>query len=167
MDLLDAPTILDCTCRQNMNPHEMCAGEFRLDDRGVKIELVPKNEESGQLIIMDGCHCSNSGKKCDALYLLLRNQGQYMLSVELKGTHVEDGVEQLAATRKREEYRNIKKEFTQAHTRKTLEERAFLVSYVPVGSSNKVKLTKEWGISFVDIVTSKGTGKLQNLRDYL
>ena len=164
MPLLEKEEILKCTCRANNTPHAMCAGALRLDEQGVKAELIPRDKEEAQLIVMDGCYCSTHGKKCDALFLLKGSRRNHLIVVELKSSHVQEGVEQLSLTRKRQEYRKLKEAFTQKFPRPALREKAFLVSTQVLGSRDRVKMTRDWGVSFKSLVVTKGSGKIKNLR---
>jgi hypothetical protein len=165
--LVHDPKVVGCTCVGIKNPVNMCAGVHQIDDGGVKAVLSPKKGEIVQLVIMDGCLCSNSGKRCDGVYLLSTIFGKYIVSVELKGTHAEDGVEQLSEMRKQQPYIELKKAFEATEPKKKLSERAFLVTYFNLGAKERMRLSSTYGIRFEPVLTQKGTGKMTDLRALL
>lgn len=91
-----------CLCISNQRNHSCCASRYSIDEKGKKAKLEPKSGESAWVYAFDGCICTdNQQLKCDALFVLQKrsNQKILLLSVELKGTEWEHGLEQLAYTR--------------------------------------------------------------------
>lgn len=165
--MLSDSDIICCSCQGKKTPHPICAGTLRLDENGVKVQLKPRVGESAQLIIMDGCFCSAKGKKCDALYLLQQNSIRQLLTVELKGTHVEDAVEQLADTLERDEYKRVKRNFSILEPIMPLREYSFVLSHQSLGSLDLKRLRQARNFKLRVITTSKGTGKMTDLRRWL
>lgn len=165
--LIDLPKAVDCTCRTNLDPHDLCNGRYRLNENGVKVQMLPKKGEQVQLIILDGCLCTNEGRKCDALFVYQGKKGKVLISVELKGTDIPSAVEQLALTRKREEYQTIQEAFAEIKPHGHVREKAVLVSYQLIGQRDRVMLTRDHGLPFLPLVTTKGTGRVQDIRGLL
>jgi hypothetical protein len=85
-----------CTCKGNNNPHLLCGGELLLEENGIKAKWVPRASERVQLVVLDGC-LVRAPKRCDGVFLA-EGREVTMTLVELKGTHWEDGEEQILAT---------------------------------------------------------------------
>lgn len=164
MIIIKDDIVQNCTCTAVKEPHIVCDGPLRLDEKGVKAELKLKKGELAQLIILDNCLCGKSGKKCDTLFLFQDSQKKSIISVELKGTHVEDGVEQLAETRRRREYIELKDKFQSLMPVLSLREQAFLVSSEILSIKDQYRLRKDWRISFTPLVVNRGVGKVVDLR---
>jgi hypothetical protein len=153
-----------CTCAQVKDPNGMCAGRYRLDENGIKVECLPSNQDQVQLIVMDGCYCDTAGTKCDAVYLVKTPKKNIIVSVELKSSDVEKGVEQLAEVRKRDDYQKLKRLFKEYVGFSQVIEKAFLVSYEPLSNSDIMNFHKIYKIHVNAIVCEKGKGRITDLR---
>lgn len=157
----------DCTCIGINSPHSMCDGEYKLDDKGVKAKLEPiRVDEDVQLIIFDGCICNRNIKKCDALFLYRNNSRKLIFSVELKSSHIEDGIEQLVDTEHTQEYANIKQHFELVSPKVRIIEKKVLVSNTIVSTLDQEKYRKSYNRYFIFIYHNKKT-RIPNIRDYL
>lgn len=157
-----------CTCTGIKKPHTMCAGPYRLDEKGVKVELNPRQRERVNLIVMDGCYCKAPGQKCDAVYLVHGAAQKFVVAVELKGTNLEMAVKQLAHTRHRTEYKTLVTQFASSEpTHYKVIHRSFVISHVPLGARKTEALSRQYSITFSHLVSAKGTGKVIDLRAHL
>lgn len=85
-----------CTCKGNNDPHPLCGGELLLEEKGIKAQWIPRASERVQLVVLDGCLVRDP-KRCDGVFLA-EGREVLMTLVELKGTHWEDGKDQILAT---------------------------------------------------------------------
>lgn len=165
--IINGQTLANCTCNGIKSPHPMCDGEFRVDDKGVKAKLEPnRDDEDVQLIIFDDCICTRNVKKCDALYLYRNNSKKIIVSVELKGSHIDDGIEQLIETEKTPEYINIRRDFNSISPNVRIAEKKVLVSSTLVDALAWAKYCKSYDRSIIFIYYNINT-RIPEIRDYL
>lgn len=165
--MIELEDVKRCTCVQVHDPNVMCAGRYRLDENGIKVECQPRTQDLVQLIVMDGCFCGTVGTKCDAVYLIKTPQKNIIASVELKSSDVEKGVEQLAKVRERDNYKRLKRLFEEYLSHSMVNEKSFLVSYKPLSTSDIMRYYKIYKIRVNAIICGKGTGRITNLRAQL
>lgn len=83
----------------NANGWDKCIqNDLLFQEKGMGVNLDTSPRGSAIKIKVDGCLITNT-KKCDCLYFYEHSKNQhYIFLVELKGTHFNDALEQLAAT---------------------------------------------------------------------
>lgn len=142
-----------CQCVGVKRPQAMCAGPLMLDNRGVKARWTPKSGQDVSLYIVDGC-LTTSGRRCDALFSVRGKDAGVML-IELKGTHAQEGFEQLASTFKSAEYKEfIADTFGAARVR----QRAMLVSRVVVTQFERDRFYRDHGLHLMTATTLGPSG---------
>lgn len=156
-----------CLCISNQRNHSCCASRYSIDEKGKKAKLEPKSGESVWIYAFDGCICTdNQQLKCDALFVLQkRNNHINLLSVELKGTEWEHGLEQLAYTRKENaDYKRFKESIDQ--TSANVNEKSVLITSASVDKAIKKKLETAQGIRLHVFDAFRATNKPVDLQIY-
>lgn len=114
-------------------------------------------------------NCTCSGIKsphpmCDALFLFRNNSKKNIVSVELKGSHIDDGIEQLIETEKTPEYVNIKHLFNSSSPNVRIIENKVLISSTFFDALDQAKYRKSYKRYIIFIYYNKNT-RIPNIRD--
>jgi hypothetical protein len=166
--MIDIGRFESCVCTRRGQPDEMCSGPFSFEEKGEKVRLQPQGrDEEAKAVVLDQCVFRDNNPRCDGLFLFRRQHRYWMILVELKGTHLDDAVRQLAATKhNRPEYREIKK-IIGAGARGQLTELAFIVSSAMLSRPVIQRLENQNNISIKDILHSTATTPIPDLRNNL
>lgn len=160
------PSMAACICISNGNPCSLCCGILCLEEQGKRVKLVPRNGERAVALALDQCVFKDNDLKCDGLFVLSREHGSYVLLVELKGTDIQHAYEQIAyVLTSRPEYSEIV-EHIRTSLGGRLVQKSFIVSNGVLGSRDKQRLEKAWGIRPVLITEQKPVNKAPDLRDH-
>lgn len=155
-----------CQCMNIGNPHDLCDGPLKFEEKGKKVSLIPKGDEDAIALVIDGCICKDNNPKCDGLFIFEKKNRRWMILVELKGSHPSDAVRQLAYTKKaRQEYAQIRDLIRQ--DKYQVLERAFIISNYIIGQAELKKLEISHGIMVSAIVHSEATKPIPDLREYI
>ncbi len=156
-----------CVCRKMDNYHQCCADAFTLAERGKKVKFSVRTGEQVKAIVIDGCVCTDNGKKCDGLFLFSSHQRSAAFLVELKGGDLSHAFEQLQFTKeKRPEYLELVSMLASNSGRKVIE-KSFIISNKIVNLIEQEQLENRYRFRVHRILHCEATTKIPDLRDCL
>ncbi len=165
MDTLAYP---QCVCKRMpaQNP-ALCSGPFTFAEKGKKVRLTPGPDEQVLALVLDGCVLTDNQPKCDGLFLWCgRGKGAAIL-IELKGTDLGKGFEQLAyVLHHRPEYRHLRQQLADNCTG-PVKDKAFMITSAPISYPQKEALEERYGIRVAAILHSDASSKIPELRTRL
>lgn len=82
--------------------------ELQAQEKGRGVKLSPSSSSEAIKIRVDGCLIDDGAKRCDCLFFYKKSEGRrYAFLVELKGNNYFHALEQLAATKRHENYKAL------------------------------------------------------------
>lgn len=161
------PEFDSCLCISSQRNHSCCASRYSIDEKGKKAKLEPKSGESVWVYAFDGCICTDNAQlKCDALFVLKKRNTQIILmSVELKGSEWQHGIEQLVYTRKSNSgYNSFKSSLAELSA--SIYEKAVLITSASVDKAilKNIEYSQGFRVQVCDVF--KATSRPINLQLY-
>lgn len=165
--MIDIGKYENCVCKHRGQPHKSCDGVLSVTEKGKKVMLMPKPGEEAKVLVADGCIFNDTKPKCDALFILKHQHKSFIILVELKGTNLNDAVEQLAYTKyNRNEYVELIT-MLRGQNNQPVRELAFIVSnYMPTKREIH-DLEKSANIRIRQILYSDAIKPIPDLRDHI
>lgn len=165
--MFDLGSAEKCVCIRRGYPSLSCDGDLILQEKGKKVTLKPKQNETAKLLVLDGCYITDNNPKCDAVFFLSTKSQAFLILSELKGADIDHAFEQIKYTQQKQpKYSDLKKVFSES-TKKAVTEHAFIISNYQVSKVDLQKLEKNHGLRVKAILHSEAITKMPDLREYL
>jgi hypothetical protein len=165
--MIDLGQFETCVCKSRGIPNNLCDGDLSFDEKGKKVKISTRTGEEAKALAIDQCVCNDANLKCDGLFLYRRQNKNWMILIELKGSEIEHAFKQLHYTRNnRPEYEQIETLFM-AGQRGSLKHEAFVVSNFKKTEVEKQKLENKYGIRVKAILHSEACIPMLDVRRFL
>jgi hypothetical protein len=165
--MIDLGYFESCVCVRRGDPSDSCGERLVLQEKGKKVTIRPRHQESAKLLILDGCVFRDDFPKCDGMFFYEKGNKIFMILVELKGGDIDHAFEQVKYTREtRSEYFSLKNQVMNNRAGRPIE-LAFVVSNHRIDRVRHQKLENMYQVRVKAVLHSEASTPLPDLREWI